>query len=148
MDLQLKGKHVFVTGGSRGIGLAIARAYAAAGARVAIAARKPEGLEEARKALAEEGLAVETFPCHVGKTDEVKKLVADVVSRLGRIDVLVNNAATNPHFGPMITAGTTTSTASAAASAPVCATVAPRDLSRTASPTRVLASTDAANERP
>jgi NAD(P)-dependent dehydrogenase (short-subunit alcohol dehydrogenase family) len=102
--IHLEGKAALVTGGSRGIGLAIARAYAAAGARVAIAARKPEGLAEAKATLAAEGLEVETFPCHVGRTDEAKKLVADVASRLGRIDVLVNNAATNPHFGPMITA--------------------------------------------
>lgn len=102
--IHLEGKTALVTGGSRGIGLAIARAYAAAGARVAIAARKPEGLAEAKATLAAEGLEVDTFPCHVGKTDEAKKLVADVIAKLGRIDVLVNNAATNPHFGPMITA--------------------------------------------
>jgi NAD(P)-dependent dehydrogenase (short-subunit alcohol dehydrogenase family) len=102
--IHLQGKVALVTGGSRGIGLAIARAYAAAGAQVAIAARKPEGLAEARAELAREGLEVATFPVHVGKTEEAKKLVADVTARFGRIDVLVNNAATNPHFGPMITA--------------------------------------------
>lgn len=102
--IHVEGKVALVTGGSRGIGLAIARAYLQAGAKVAIAARKPEGLAEAKAELAAEGLEVATFPCHVGKTEEAVKLVADVVAHFGQLDVLVNNAATNPHFGPTITA--------------------------------------------
>jgi NAD(P)-dependent dehydrogenase (short-subunit alcohol dehydrogenase family) len=88
--IHVEGKVALVTGGSRGIGLAIARALASHGAQVAIAARKPEGLAEAKAALAAEGLEVATFTCHVGKTEESMKLVADV--------------ATNPHFGPVVTA--------------------------------------------
>lgn len=102
--VHVEGKVALVTGGSRGIGLAIAKALAQHGAKVAIAARKPEGLAEAKAALAAEGIEVATFPCHVGKTEEVTKLVEDVTREVGPIDVLVNNAATNPHFGPTITA--------------------------------------------
>jgi NAD(P)-dependent dehydrogenase (short-subunit alcohol dehydrogenase family) len=102
--IHVEGKVALVTGGSRGIGLSIAKALASHGAKVAIAARKPEGLAQAKAAFAEAGLEVETFVAHVGKTEEATKLVADVVARLGKLDVLVNNAATNPHFGPMVTA--------------------------------------------
>ena len=102
--IHVSGKVALVTGGSRGIGLAIARALAAHGAKVAIAARKPEGLAQAKAELEKDGIEVETFPCHVGRVEEATRLVADVIARFGQLDILVNNAATNPHFGPMITA--------------------------------------------
>ncbi len=102
--IHVQGKTALVTGGSRGIGLAIARALASHGAKVAIAARKPEGLAQAKAELAKMGVEVETFVAHVGRPDEAARLVADVIARFGKLDVLVNNAATNPHFGPMVTA--------------------------------------------
>src|SRR5262245_10497203 len=103
MKITLEGKTALVTGGSRGIGLAIARGFAEHGAKVGIVSRKPENLEEARAELAKDGFEVETFAVHVGREGAAADLVRDAALRLGKIDVLVNNAATNPHFGPTIT---------------------------------------------
>ncbi|WP_050435924.1 glucose 1-dehydrogenase [Chondromyces crocatus] len=102
--IHLEGKVALVTGGSRGIGEAIARAYGLAGAEVAIASRKKQGVDEAAERLRKEGITVEPYACHAGKPAELDALVESVIKRFGRIDVLVNNAATNPHFGPMMTA--------------------------------------------
>jgi NAD(P)-dependent dehydrogenase (short-subunit alcohol dehydrogenase family) len=102
--IHLEGKVALITGGSRGIGESIARALGQAGAEVAIASRKLEGVTSAAERLRKAGVTVEPFACHTGKPEEVKALVSGVLSRFGRIDVLVNNAATNPHFGPMMTA--------------------------------------------
>jgi len=99
---MLEGKVAIVTGGSRGIGEAIATACAAQGARVAIASRKMEGLERAAARIREAGGEVEPVPCHTGKPEDVEALVARAVERFGQVDVLVNNAATNPYFGPML----------------------------------------------
>jgi len=100
--IQLEGKVVLVTGGSRGIGEAIARACGLAGAKVAIASRKLDGVSAAAERLRADGITVEPFACHTGKLDDVKRLVAGTVEKLGKIDVVVNNAATNPYFGPMM----------------------------------------------
>lgn len=104
MKIDLEGKVALVTGGSRGIGQATAKALGDAGARVAIASRKAENLEQARAALAKEGVAVEVYPANVGQAGAAEALVAEVIRDFGKIDVLVNNAATNPHFGPVVTA--------------------------------------------
>lgn len=102
--IHLEGKVALITGGSRGIGESIAKAFGQSGAEVAIASRKLEGVTEAAERLRKDGVTVEPFACHTGKTDQIDALVKAVVARFGRIDVLVNNAATNPHFGPMLTA--------------------------------------------
>jgi NAD(P)-dependent dehydrogenase (short-subunit alcohol dehydrogenase family) len=102
--IHVNGKVALVTGGSRGIGESIAKALGQSGAQVAIASRKIEGGREAAARLRDVGVTVEAFACHTGKTDQVTALVEAVVARFGKIDVLVNNAATNPHFGPMLTA--------------------------------------------
>jgi NAD(P)-dependent dehydrogenase (short-subunit alcohol dehydrogenase family) len=100
MNPQLQGRVAIVTGASRGIGEAIARAFVAEGARVVLAARKLEALAEVAKELGEgNALAV---PTHTGKEDDCKALVARAIERFGRVDILVNNAATNPYFGPML----------------------------------------------
>ena len=92
---RLEGRTCIVTGGSRGIGQAVATAFAREGAEVAITSRKQDGLDRAAEEIAEEtGVAVHPIACHVGKPDRV--------DALGLPDVLVNNAATNPYFGPMI----------------------------------------------
>jgi NAD(P)-dependent dehydrogenase (short-subunit alcohol dehydrogenase family) len=101
--IHVQGKVALVTGGSRGIGEAIAKALGQSGAEVAIASRKIEGVTAAAERLRKEGVTVEPFACHTGKTDQIDALVKAVVARFGRVDVLVNNAATNPHFGPMMT---------------------------------------------
>ncbi len=104
MQIRVDGKVALVTGGSRGIGLAMAKALAEGGARVAIASRKPENLEAAKAELAATGAEVESFVSNVGKEGAAAELVKAVVDRFGKLDVLVNNAATNPHFGPTVTA--------------------------------------------
>jgi NAD(P)-dependent dehydrogenase (short-subunit alcohol dehydrogenase family) len=102
--IHVNGKVALVTGGSRGIGEAIARALGQSGAKVAVASRKIDGVHEAAERLRAAGVEAEPFACHTGKTDQVEALVKAVVDRFGKLDVVVNNAATNPHFGPMMTA--------------------------------------------
>jgi NAD(P)-dependent dehydrogenase (short-subunit alcohol dehydrogenase family) len=99
--ISLAGKVIVVTGASRGIGLAIAGACLDAGAKVVIASRKQGDLDGAAASLAGRG-EVAAFACHTGKAEDVDALFAKAVEMFGRVDGLVNNAATNPHFGPMI----------------------------------------------
>ena len=99
-DFSLAGKVAIVTGGSRGIGRSIALGLAEAGADVAIAARKPDALEEATGAVRELGRRAIAVPTNVRKMEELRNLVDTTKRELGRIDVVVNNAGTNPVFGP------------------------------------------------
>jgi NAD(P)-dependent dehydrogenase (short-subunit alcohol dehydrogenase family) len=100
-DFSLAGKAAIVTGGSRGIGRSIAIALAEAGADVAIAARKPDALAEAKAAIEATGRRALAVPTNVRRTDDLHALVETTKRELGRIDVLVNNAGTNPTFGPV-----------------------------------------------
>jgi NAD(P)-dependent dehydrogenase (short-subunit alcohol dehydrogenase family) len=100
-DFSLAGKVAIVTGGSRGIGRSIALALAEQGADVAVAARKPEPLAEAVAAIEATGRRAIGVPTNVRHVDELRNLVDETVRRLGRIDVLVNNAGTNPVYGPV-----------------------------------------------
>jgi len=93
--LDFTGKVVVVTGGSRGLGLAMAAALAEMGARVAITARKIDELSQAEEQLRAEGHEVLTLQSDLSKTETVKPLVDGVVSALGPIDILVNNAGTS-----------------------------------------------------
>ena len=102
---DLSGKVAIVTGGSRGIGLAAASALSAAGAAVVIASRKPEPLEQAAAAIHKQtGGRVLAIPAHTGDDEAVNRVVERAVAEFGGVDILVNNAATNPHFGPILTA--------------------------------------------
>ncbi len=101
-NISLSDKVVIVTGASRGIGEAIAAACVAAGARVVMASRKIEELEAAAARVREKGGEAHAVAAHTGKPADVERLVAQTVARFGRVDALVNNAATNPYFGPLI----------------------------------------------
>jgi len=101
VDFSLAGKVAIVTGGSRGIGRSIAIGLAENGADVAIAARKPEALAEAVSAVEALGRRAIAVPTNVRRIEELKALVETTVRELGRVDVLVNNAGTNPTFGPV-----------------------------------------------
>lgn len=104
-QFDLSGKVAIISGGSRGIGEAIARAYAEAGANVVISSRKLANVAPVAEAINGLGrgraLAVEA---HAGQSAAAQALVAQAVETFGRVDIAVNNAATNPHFGPMLSA--------------------------------------------
>jgi NAD(P)-dependent dehydrogenase (short-subunit alcohol dehydrogenase family) len=89
---DFSGRSVLITGGSRGLGLLVARRFAAESAFVTIAARDAAELERARQDLLGRGAEIDTVVCNVSVRDEAERLVQHVVNRTGRIDVLVNNA--------------------------------------------------------
>ena len=102
MDLRLDQKTALVTGGSRGIGLAIARRFAEAGANVMISSRKADALAAAAAGLAGLDGAVDWVVAHASDPEQAEAAVKATTDRFGRLDILVNNAATSPHFGPML----------------------------------------------
>lgn len=98
---DLTGKIALVTGASRGIGESIAMALAAHGAYVLVSSRKKSACDVVVEKIRAKGGAAESLSCHVGEMAEIDAVFADVESRFGRLDILINNAATNPHFGPI-----------------------------------------------
>lgn len=103
-SFDVSGRTALVTGGSRGIGLAIGAALAGAGARVALAARHDDQVRAAAEQLDATGKQVIGISANVSKADEVARLVDAVEAAFGPVDILVNNAATNVHFGPVLDA--------------------------------------------
>jgi len=101
-DINLTDRVIVITGASRGIGESIALACARAGAAVALAARKAEPLEGTAAVIREAGGQAVAIPCHTGHADEVAALFDRTVAEFGKVDGLVNNAATNPYFGPTL----------------------------------------------
>ena len=101
---ELRGKVVVVTGASRGIGRELALGFARAGADLVLASRKAPSLEPVAAEVRALGVRAEVVPTNVGKADEARRLIETTMERFSRIDVLVNNAATNPVFGPTVTA--------------------------------------------
>lgn len=99
---SLEGKTAIVTGGGRGIGKAIARIFAQAGAGVVIASRKMENLETTAQEFASLPGKVVPIQCHVGRADQLENLVAETEKALGPVDILVNNSATNIGQGPSL----------------------------------------------
>lgn len=98
---DLKGKVALITGSSRGIGKATAEAMARAGARVVISSRKADACAAVAGAITEAGGEAMVVPCDVAKKDDLRTLVDKIIDAWGRIDVLVCNAAINPHHGPL-----------------------------------------------
>jgi NAD(P)-dependent dehydrogenase (short-subunit alcohol dehydrogenase family) len=96
MEISLKGKVALVTGASRGIGKAIATGYAGAGASVMLSSRKQDALEAASAEIDGE---TAVFAANAGEPDQIQACVEATIERFGRIDILVNNAATNPYMG-------------------------------------------------
>jgi NAD(P)-dependent dehydrogenase (short-subunit alcohol dehydrogenase family) len=104
MQTGLQGKTALITGASRGIGKATAFALAAEGANVVLSSRKQDALDEVAKEIsaAHPGVGVLAKAAHVGQEDQAKACVDAAVAEFGALDVLVNNAGTSVHFGPMV----------------------------------------------
>ena len=101
---DLSGKVALITGASRGIGEAIALAYAQAGATVVLTSRKQTDLDGVAQHIREAGGEALPLAAHTGDPIAVTAIVEKATSTFGGIDIVVNNAATNPHFGPILTA--------------------------------------------
>jgi NAD(P)-dependent dehydrogenase (short-subunit alcohol dehydrogenase family) len=96
MEIRLDGRTAVITGGSRGLGLAMATRFAASGADVAILARRPDALAEAQAAIAATARGrVEAVSCDVSQADALQRAFETVMARLGRVDIVVNNAGTS-----------------------------------------------------
>ena len=102
-EFSLEGKTAIVTGGSKGIGRAIASSMARAGANVVITSRKAEACDEAVEAIEAGGGSAVAVPCNISHLDALPDLVAGAEDAFGQIDILVGNAAANPHYGPSTT---------------------------------------------
>lgn len=100
-QFDLKGKIAIITGASKGIGERMARGMAEFGAKVVISSRKQEAVDIVAQALRDEGLEATGIACHVGDDEQLKNLVDKTIELYGGVDILINNAATNPVFGPI-----------------------------------------------
>ena len=96
MEISLRGKTAIVTGASRGIGKAIAKSFVDAGAQVMLTSRKLDALQAAAKEMDGE---TDVFAANAGEIDQAQACVDATIKRFGKIDILVNNAATNPYYG-------------------------------------------------
>jgi NAD(P)-dependent dehydrogenase (short-subunit alcohol dehydrogenase family) len=99
---DLTGKIALVTGASRGIGEAIAVLLAEQGAHVIVSSRKLDGCQQVADQITANGGSAEALACHVGSMEQIEEAFAVIKSKYGRLDILVNNAATNPYFGHIL----------------------------------------------
>lgn len=104
VNFSLENKIALITGASRGIGEAIALTFAEYGARCILVSRKLEGLKVVVEKIRTASGQAEAIVCNTGYVDQIDKLLHRVDKKYGRLDILVNNAATNPYFGEMINA--------------------------------------------
>lgn len=98
---NLEGKVAVITGSSKGIGKAIALGLAESGAKVVISSRKQEAVDMVADEFKAMGLEAIGIQCHIGDSQERASLIAKTIEKFGRIDILVNNAAINPYYGPL-----------------------------------------------
>ena len=99
---NLEGRVAIITGASRGIGEATARLLAKYGAHVVISSRRIEGCQAVADSINAEGGSAEAIACHIGEIDQIENLINETNKKYGRLDILINNAAANPYFGPIL----------------------------------------------
>jgi len=99
---SLEGKVALITGASKGIGQAIAEFYAAAGAKVVVSSRKQDAVDAVAGEIKAKGFEATAIACHMGDMVDVGRLAEATIAKYGTIDILVNNAAVNPVFGPVV----------------------------------------------
>jgi NAD(P)-dependent dehydrogenase (short-subunit alcohol dehydrogenase family) len=102
VEFSLKDQVAVITGASRGIGEAIARTFAQQGAKVVISSRKQEALDSVADSIKKAGGEAMAVACHTGESGQIAALYDRVMAQYGRVDILVNNAATNPYFGDVL----------------------------------------------
>lgn len=98
---DLTGKVAIVTGSSKGIGKSVAQGLAEHGAKVVISSRKQDAVATVAKDFKEKGWEAIGIACHIGDTSQCEHLISQTMDTYGRIDILVNNAAINPYYGPL-----------------------------------------------
>jgi NAD(P)-dependent dehydrogenase (short-subunit alcohol dehydrogenase family) len=101
-DFSLDGKNAVITGGTRGIGLAIVRGFLQSGATVTLCSRRQENVDKAIDELSEHAANVQGVVAHVGKLEQLEQLIMVAEERFGSVNLLVNNAGTNPYYGPIV----------------------------------------------
>lgn len=99
---DLSGKTALVTGASRGIGEAIAKLLAEQGAHVIVSSRKIDGCQQVADAITAAGGSAEALACHIGDMQQIENTFTAIREKFGKLDILVNNAATNPYFGHIL----------------------------------------------
>jgi len=102
VNFNLSGRVALVTGASRGIGESIARTLSAYGAEVILTSRKIDGLKSVEDKIISAGGKASSIACHAGKMDDIRELFRIIREKWGKLDILVNNAATNPFFGDVL----------------------------------------------
>lgn len=98
---DLTGKVAIVTGSSKGIGESIARGLAEFGAHVVISSRDQEAVDKIAQSYKDDGLSAIGIACNIGKVEQLDQLITKTLGAFGRIDIVVNNAAVNPYYGPV-----------------------------------------------